>query len=130
MSPFLKKIFMLRRRDLIRWGRASAILFIITGISCLIAAVVLGNFINGRLATSLNKATEQLIDSAGDRVPEEGAKALREGNADLISAFKVIAISAVILLGLLALYAGLLSWRAYELAGENPGEGPESAQGP
>ena len=126
MRSALKLIFMIRDKDLHRWGRASAVLMVLLGLF-LLSAVIYSSRLLERIESSRESSSEldrKLIERVEDERVRAALVAGKAGDDQLIGAMRSMILGVGIGGAILSFYTAALSWRCYELVSSIP-EHPE-----
>ncbi len=122
MHPAIQAVFLLRDKDLLKWGRGIAILLFIVAAICFGATGFAHHMTESRLKPALHRNLEseiklvRFLEKKGHDFDAEGIiAAQRKAHESILT---VLGSLAWIFAGsgLLALSSGMVSWRAHELA--------------
>jgi hypothetical protein len=123
MNPTIEKLLLVRDRDLIRWGRLSAVVCLLGAVVSFAGAFTFHYLVTNKLVPSMERSAEmdaKLLRQIGDA---HAPKALRESYAvegplhrKMIETLTTLSVTILVAFGCLALGYAVLSWRSYELA--------------
>lgn len=122
MHPTIQAAFLLRDRDLVKWGRGTAILLFVLAAICFGAAGIVYQMNENRLKPAIHRNLEgeiQQIRFLKDKGYDFDAEKMIAGQRKAHQGILKVTGSLVWIFagaGLLALSHGMVSWRAHELA--------------
>jgi hypothetical protein len=123
MNPTIEKLLLVRDRDLVRWGRLSAVICLLGAVVSFAGAFACHYMVTNKLVPSMERSADLEAKILRKIGPAHAPESVRDGFAadsrlsrEMIEALTSLSVTILLASGIMALACALGSWRSYELA--------------